>query len=400
MRLAIRLLILTLLTALLPIAIWSQSESSEEITVVEVDSESETSEEDSPEEESEGESEEVEKRFKFTILAGPGYTPEMGFVLGGGFLMSWYTGDNPDTVTRSSMPVMFTVASAGGYSFSIRLKSFWLEDKLRWDTDFRLKDMNDNYWGVGYDAGKNVPEGDATAYRRFWWLFKPTVAWRLFPHFYVGGRWELSQTIATEVNPVMESDPYYSQYGSDNFNSGLGVVVQYDTRDFPQNAWSGYLLEASATFFSTYFGSDNNYQALTLDYRQYQTLWRPGAVLAWQVFTRGSWGNVPWDELSRVGSVFDLRGYYEGRYRDRMVLWGLVEYRHTFTKKDGSLSKHGFVGWAGLGTLGHDYMSLYGALPNLGVGYRFEVQPRLNVRFDLGWGMDTFGVYFNFQEAF
>jgi len=39
-------------------------------------------------------------------------------------------------------------------------------------------------------------------------------------------------------------------------------------------------------------------------------------------------------------------------------------------------------------------------MPNFGVGYRFEVQPRMNVRFDFGVGRDNFGFYFNFTEAF
>jgi len=39
-------------------------------------------------------------------------------------------------------------------------------------------------------------------------------------------------------------------------------------------------------------------------------------------------------------------------------------------------------------------------LPNAGVGYRFEFKPRVNVRFDVGAGRDTAGVYFQINEAF
>jgi len=34
------------------------------------------------------------------------------------------------------------------------------------------------------------------------------------------------------------------------------------------------------------------------------------------------------------------------------------------------------------------------------VGYRFEIQPRSNVRVDFGFGERSSGVYFNFTEAF
>jgi hypothetical protein len=47
-------------------------------------------------------------------------------------------------------------------------------------------------------------------------------------------------------------------------------------------------------------------------------------------------------------------------------------------------------------------------LPNWGIGYRFEVQPRMNVRADIGFGREFLdsgnkfvpSVYFNFTEAF
>jgi hypothetical protein len=78
----------------------------------------------------------------------------------------------------------------------------------------------------------------------------------------------------------------------------------------------------------------------------------------------------------------------------------IPEYRHTFKKKNGELSKQGAVVWAGVGTLGDAVSNLDGWLPNIGLGYRFEVQPRMNVRFDIGFGKESMGFYFNFCEAF
>ncbi len=39
-------------------------------------------------------------------------------------------------------------------------------------------------------------------------------------------------------------------------------------------------------------------------------------------------------------------------------------------------------------------------LPNGVLGYRLEVQPRMNLRIDFGFGRETMGFYFNFNEAF
>jgi len=39
-------------------------------------------------------------------------------------------------------------------------------------------------------------------------------------------------------------------------------------------------------------------------------------------------------------------------------------------------------------------------IPNIGAGYRFEVQNRMNLRIDHGIGKDSQAVYFSFNEAF
>ena len=39
-------------------------------------------------------------------------------------------------------------------------------------------------------------------------------------------------------------------------------------------------------------------------------------------------------------------------------------------------------------------------LTNTGVGYRLELQPRMNLRIDFGVGKNSSGLYFNMTEAF
>jgi len=87
------------------------------------------------------------------------------------------------------------------------------------------------------------------------------------------------------------------------------------------------------------------------------------------------------------------------------MVYFLAEYRHKFLKADGSPSKSGGVGWIGSGSIfdleqsqAYNDKALW--LPNFGVGYRLEVQPRMNVRIDVGIGRETTGFYFNFNEAF
>jgi hypothetical protein len=56
--------------------------------------------------------------------------------------------------------------------------------------------------------------------------------------------------------------------------------------------------------------------------------------------------------------------------------------------------------WLGAGTLGNTDKHFDDIMPNFGVGYRIQVQPRMNLRLDIGFGTVSYGFYFNFNEAF
>ena len=100
--------------------------------------------------------------------------------------------------------------------------------------------------------------------------------------------------------------------------------------------------------------------------------------------------------LPLLGSDERMRGYYQGRYRDKNVLSTQLEYRRQLTWR------HGIVAWVGAGTMGPSVDSLNDGrwLPTAGVGYRFEFKPRVNIRLDYGIGKGSSGFYFQVGEAF
>ena len=340
-------------------------------------------------------------KFRLTPVLAPAYNPEMEFLIVGGALMSWKVGRNPLRIQRSTLTATVSYSTIGALNLNSTLTSFWLDDRLRINADFSLKDMPDNYWGVGFEAGLEPSRGDSTtSYQREWFKISPRVTWKVGEHLYVGGTFDLNRTIASDVNPVMAADPAYQHYGSENANLGLGGVVQFDSRDVTANAWRGVYLSLTATSYGGFLGGDNTFQIYLLDYRHYVTLGRVGRTLAWQAKARVGAHGVPWSELSVLGAGSDLRAYIDGRFRDRTTISGMLEYRLMFTRTDRTLSRHGYVVWAGGGTLGNDFPTLRGFVPAAGVGYRFELQPRANVRVDFGFGRNSSGIYFNFTEAF
>jgi outer membrane protein assembly factor BamA len=334
-------------------------------------------------------------------LAGPAYTPEMEFTLAGGIMISFKTNPKDSLIQRSSAPVMLGVSSTGAYFFGTKFTSFWKQDKLRIYADLNFKNMPDNYWGVGYQEGYTTEKGDSTtAYTRTWWQVYPKFLWQFKKHLLIGLLVDFNYTKGSEASPEVREDPFYREFNDKPFNSGLGVVFQYDSRDVPVNAWKGTFIETSFGLYGGYLGGDNTYQVLNIDLRKYWTIKRKGSTIAAQLRGRFCNGDVPYGEMSQPGTPFDLRGYTWGRYRDESMVYAIGEYRHMFKKKDETLCRHGLVGWIGVGTLGETVGQFGEWLPSIGIGYRLEVQPRMNLRVDIGFGKETRGFYFNFNEAF
>lgn len=336
-----------------------------------------------------------------TPLAGPAYTPELGFTIAGGFMLSYKTNPGDSLIQRSSSPIMFGASSTGAVFFSTIVTSYWFQDRIRLNADIWFKDMPDHYWGAGYENGYSVPKSDSTtAYNRLWWWLNPRILWQFEKDFFAGINIDFNYTEASEPSLGVQDDPDYLKYGSKNLNSGIGIIFRYDSRDVPVNAWGGSYVDLRATTYTKSLGGDNGYHIYQVDARQYFNVGKKGKTVALQLKTRLGVGDVPYGEMSQLGTPFDLRGYTWGRYRDKSMLFFLGEYRHMFDKADGELSKHGVVAWMGTGSIAPDPSMFENWLPNFGFGYRFEVQPRMNLRIDIGIGRETAGFYFNFNEAF
>lgn len=335
-----------------------------------------------------------------TPIVAPAYTPELGALLFGGIVASWKADQESP---RSTLAVTGGVGTTGAVTFNVRGVTYSFTDRLRADLDVWFKNMPDHYFGVGYRAAQDTPGGrETTFYHRLWFQLAPTLLVRVTPSTYAGLAMDWNGTDATSLSPGVLADRFVSRQGTHFQNLGLGGALRYDTRDFPQAAFRGTFAQLKVLAYAS-LANAPTYQIVDVDVRHYLPLSYIGQTLAFGARLRHGVGDVPWPELSQLGSPFDFRGYRWGQYRDRTMLYGLVEFRHTFLRgprEARSLGRHGVVTWLGLGILGDGFDGIEGALPNMGVGYRLFVQDRLAIRFDLGVGVRSINAYVNFGEAF
>ncbi len=357
---------------------------------------------------------EVAKRnVHYNILGGPSYTPDFGILIGGSSLVTFRMNPSDSLQLRSVIPASIAVMLNGGVSIQSKPQLFFKHDKFRIFGQFSYKNSLENFYGVGYNTNKDWVRSDSTSRYRYsgvqinpWFLFRIKES-----NFFIGPQLDITYDKMIKPAKFMKELPSYIEAGGTadgykNFSSGIGFLLSYDTRDVPANAYKGIYLNVQGMMYERFIGSDDSFYRLDFDYRQYKTVGKR-KVIAWTVQSKNVFGDVPLNKYSLLGTPFDLRGYYTGQYRDKTAHLMIAEYRQMFnTDKSNWIKKMishlGFVAWGGCGFMGPNPVKIEGVLPNLGVGLRIEVQPRMNIRFDLGRNMvnkqNLF--YFNMTEAF
>ncbi|WP_211227292.1 BamA/TamA family outer membrane protein [Ferrimonas kyonanensis] len=340
-----------------------------------------------------------------SLVGGPAYTPELGTLLAIGGLYSFSTDRLTPELQRSSVGAFFLVNQGeGDTGFAVRSKQnlFFDHNRIRFTGELRAGVQSSHFWGVGYQAGERQDASDQTLMKATNLDYRANLSYKIADDLYLGPAFALHY-----YRPDEQSIPA-SAWEDDNFQSyyqqplsvGIGATLQYDSRDVAVNAWRGQYLNLELLAYRDGLGSDLEFEKGLLDYRYYWPLAK-GRVLAFYNALQWSGGDVPYYALPQLGGMRSMRGIYLGRYRDNNTVEHTTEYRHTFRYRDGSLTNHGMVLWAGLGSIAHHTSDLYqDTLYSYGIGYRYELQPRMNVRVDLGVSDNDTGFYFNFTEAF
>lgn len=337
----------------------------------------------------------------------PGYTPDIQFSLAAGAIMSFKTKLGDSLLPRSSVPITFTYSSIHSFIASSGITTFWLHDKLRVNAFIQLRTSRDAYYGVGYDKDINTHFPDSTNFWRSFFIFQIRPLWKLKKHFFAGVNLEYTQNILWSVNRHMTKDPNYIQTGQYIINTGFGGILSYDSRDVPQNAYKGVYSTLIYTSYQKATGGNTHFQALDFDTRVFIPLsTKKVRTLAINFRSRYDFGEAPFTSMISLGTSSDLRGLRFGQFRDYFENYFITELRYKFYKHGDVPTRFGMAVWSGLGAIGGDFRSALfeRALPVVGLGFRFEIQPRLNLRVDFGYAPSPAGshsgTYFNFLEAY
>ncbi|KHT61898.1 membrane protein [Photobacterium gaetbulicola] len=338
-----------------------------------------------------------EKGVDWSVMPGPFYTPEKKFGIGVS-AVGLYMPDMKDTTSQPSSITLNGFGSINGaYGVAIRNANYLKNDKYRLFIDAELMDSPDIFYGIGVAAGKNNERVD---YDRRTYSGSVTGMVRVLPYTYLGMGVELSRNEASGAKQEQTDIPWVgadiANFPETQRNVGGMISLTYDSRDFALNASTGQLIQLEYHNFNTALGSDNDFERISLNYSGYRSLSVISGVLAWQARVESNIGDVKWDQMALLGGAEALRGYEQGHFRDRNMFLSQAEYRQPLS------GRHGMVYWVGAGTLAEEFDQLGDEdwLYSVGVGYRFEIKQRVNLRLDMGFGNDQSGFYFAINEAF
>jgi outer membrane protein assembly factor BamA len=249
-----------------------------------------------------------------------------------------------------------------------------------------------------YAIGPHSPAESAEPYEERTFRAAVTPEHRLAWALYVGFQLSYVSTALTRVAPggALASGRVPGSRGGEAF--GLGPLISWDTRD--RDSWPrrGGLHTLSWLAYPRLLGGDYRFGVLALDARQYVPL--PGErVLALQLYTRHSGGDVPFQALSALAGDGRLRGFFGTRYIDKHTTAAQLEVRAPlFWRLSGVVFFAAGHVAPRLGAFDWAHPKLAG-----GPGLRLALNPEdgVNLRFDYGLSSDgDQSAYVQIGEAF
>lgn len=331
-----------------------------------------------------------EKKIDFSVIGAPSYTKEAS--LGLGVLASGlYRVDRTDSLTPpSDVSIFGNFSLSGFYMVGVSGNTLFNRNRSRvvYEVSFSSKPLD--FWGIGYGAGRY---NAAVDYIRRQVKFDAGYLHEVLKHTYAGASLHFAYIRAADFD---DAALYLSDPRLHFTSSGIGLTLQYDSRDFIPAPEKGAFLMVKQIFYPKGLGNCGRtlYRTtVTADY--YRQLWK-GAVLACDLFGEFNSGGMPWCMLAELGGGYRMRGYYQGRYIDNDLLCAQIECRQHLWRRIGC------VVWGGAGNVfrSFDDFRWDQTLPNCGLGFRWEFKHRVNVRIDYGFGRKTSGLVFNINEAF
>jgi hypothetical protein len=310
----------------------------------------------------------------------------------------------PETTNASNASVSVNYTTKQQFNVLVRSNIYGPHNRVLLQGDYRYLDTSQPTYGLG--PAQPESQKDELEYKLI----------RIYQTIYRLATGPVLAGVGYHLDDYFEIvDPNFEQglpspvvdynggmHQTNNIASGLSLDLVFDDRDSPIYATSGYYINAGLRVYTTWLGSDSDWQSFQSEFRTYNRIGSRGVFAVWASnwFTFGkppylALPAIGWDTYARSG-----RGYPQGRVRGENQLYLEGEYRV-------SLSRDGFWGAAGFVNLlatTDPATERFGRVdPGAGVGLRIKLNKRstTNITVDYAWGAEgSNGLFLGTGEAF
>lgn len=340
------------------------------------------------------------KRGSFVLLPVISSAPETGLEAGGSALYSFYTDTLSKNTRVSNMFAYATLTTQGQSRFNLS-SSYWApNNNYHFTGAVGYINFPFDFYGIGNNTQK--ADADRLGQKRIRVTF--TGEKKISKNIYLG---LVAGGYHYKFNDQQAGGIFDTDATIQGKNGGtilyFGPSFIFDSRNNNTYTTSGGTL-ASYLNIMNGIGGNSGYSGgfLNVEVTHFFALSKK-FVLGFDVQSQNMTGNQsPFYLLPALGSDEMMRGYYNGRFRDRNSLAGQTELRYRLSER------FGIVGFIGGGEVFHKDFQFDELKLNYGAGLRyfFDVQKGLSIRIDYGVGEKRpgesrqSGVYVGLGEAF
>lgn len=336
----------------------------------------------------------IEKK-SFRTYPTIGYSPETSFEFGFSSLFLFRAKDKPEN----------RLSEVSAFTFVTLEKQYglWADNAIYTDKDkwfflgrTRLQHFPLLYYGIGPHANGHDPAVVDANYI----LLRQRALRKLIPNLFLGPEIDYQLLAKTDFQQPSNHEYPLPRGHEGTSNLGAGIALVYDNRHNVLNVRKGFFSEISFLKYNPVWGSDYNFRNVYADIRSYHPVGKRD-VFAWQLVGNFLQGETPFNQLSMIGGEMMMRGYYQGRYRDKHMIAAQTEYRllpFAFSPRvGGSLFASAGVVAPTFGSFAFKDIR-YAA----GGGLRYLLFPKKDIylRFDVGFTREGPGFYIVTGEAF
>jgi hypothetical protein len=335
----------------------------------------------------------------FFLLPVISSAPETGLELGASTMYSFYADTN--RATRVSNIFAYGTFTTEGQQRLSLSSSYWMpQNRYHYTTAVSYINFPFNFYGIGNDTRK--ADEQRISEKRF--KINISGEKRLGQYDYLGvvaGGYNYTYRIAN-TGKSFEADltPQDRDGGAGLY---IGPSLTFDNRNNNTYTTKGMVIHGYLNVMKGLY-SDNSYNGtfLNMEYAQFFSLSKR-LVLGVNIQEQSLLGSqTPFYLLPELGNDEMMRGYYNGRYRDKNMLAGQTELRYRLS------DRLGLAGFVGTGSVFKNSFSFNQLKPNYGGGLRyfFDTEKGLSMRIDYGIGEKPIGekrqqgFYLSLGEAF